>query len=59
MRGKLLALLFLAGGTLLAGPRIFVGINAGGYYPGYYAAPPPPPAAVYARRPALGRDTPG
>ena len=59
MKGKLLALLLLAGGTLAAGPRIYVGINVGGYYPGgyypgYYAAPPPPPAVVYAPPPCPG-----
>lgn len=52
MKGKLLALILLAGGSLLAGPRVFVGINVGGYgpggyYPGYYAPPPPPPAVAY------------
>jgi hypothetical protein len=54
MRGKLLVLLLLVGGSLLAGPRIYVGINAGGYYPGYYAAPPPPPVAIYVPPPSPG-----
>ena len=47
MKAKLLALILLAGGALLAGPRVFVGLSAGGYYPGYYAPPPPPPTVVY------------
>jgi hypothetical protein len=46
MKGKLLALVLLAGSSLFAGPRVFVGIG-GGYYPGYYAPPPPPPPAAY------------
>ncbi len=53
MKGKLLALLLLAGGSLFAGPRVFfgVGIGVGGGY-GYYAPPPPPPPAVVYSRPA-------
>ena len=51
MKTKLLALLFLAGTSMFAGPRFFVGINVGPSYGyGYYA--PPPPAPVYAYRPA-------
>jgi len=56
MKTKLLALLFLAGTTVFAGPRVFVGfgVNVGPAY-GYYAAPPPPPAPVYvAPAPAPG-----
>jgi WXXGXW repeat (2 copies) len=51
VKGKLLALLLLAGGSLFAGSHVFfgvgVGVYGGGYYPGYYAPPPPPPAAAY------------
>jgi hypothetical protein len=49
MKGKLLALLLLAGGSLFAGGRFYVGVGVGGpaYYPGYYAPPPPPPAVAY------------
>jgi hypothetical protein len=43
MKSKLLALLLLAGGTLLAGPRVFVGVGFGG---GYVVAPPMPVAPV-------------
>lgn len=46
MKKKLLALLFLAGTSVFAGPRVFVGFGVGGYYP------PPPPAPYYAYRPA-------
>ena len=40
MKTKLLALALLAGSTVFAGPRVFVGVNIG--------APPPPPAVAYA-----------
>src|SRR5262252_1689227 len=40
MKTKLLALLFLAGSSMFAGTRFFVGFGVGGYYP------PPPPAPV-------------
>jgi len=40
MKSKLLALFLLAGSSLLAGPRVFVGIGLGGG--GYVVAPPPP-----------------
>lgn len=54
MKTKLLVvLMLLAGGSLFAGSRVYVGIGLGGYYPGYYAAPPPPPVGVYA--PAYAR----
>ena len=47
MKTKLLALLFLAGSSMFAGTRVFVGIGVGGYgYRGYYA--PPPPVVAYA-----------
>jgi hypothetical protein len=49
MKSKLLVLILLAGSTAaFAGPRIFFGVNVGGYYPrpvAVYSAPPPPPAA--------------
>src|SRR5579884_4120795 len=47
MKTKLLALLLLAGASVFAGPRVFVGIGIGGGY-GYYAPPPPPPVVTYA-----------
>ena len=40
MQTKLLATLFLAGASLFAGPRVFVGVGVG--------APPPPPVVAYA-----------
>ena len=48
MKAKLLAALVLAGGSLFAGPRFFVGVGVGVPGPayGYYAPPPPPPPAV-------------
>ena len=57
MKSKLLALVLLAGGSLFAGPRVFVGVGVG---PGYvrapyvraYVAPVPVPVAPYAWRPA-------
>ena len=48
MKTKLLALVLLAGGSLFAGPRVFVGVGVGGFGYGYYAAPPPPPVVAYA-----------
>jgi hypothetical protein len=47
MKTKLLALVFVAGSSLFAGSRFYVGIGVGGYGPGYYA-PPPPPVVAYA-----------
>lgn len=48
MKFKLLGILLLAGSSIFAGTRFYVGVGAGGgYYPGYYAAPPPPPAVAY------------
>jgi hypothetical protein len=52
MKTKLLALLLLAGSTVFAGPRLFVGVNFG-VGGGYYAPPPPPP--VYYAPPAVVR----
>ena len=53
MKSKFLALMLLAGSSLLAGPRVFVGVGFGG---GYVVAPPPPVAAYsyYAPPPAPG-----
>jgi WXXGXW repeat (2 copies) len=57
MKTKLLALLFVAGSSLFAGPHVFIGV---GYGPGYYApAPvavygPPPPVVAYAPPPCPG-----
>jgi len=47
MKTKLLALILLAGSSLFAGTRVFVGVGGFGYP--YYAAPP---AAVFAYAPA-------
>jgi hypothetical protein len=44
MKTKLLAVLFLAGSSLFAGPRVFVGFGFGGYGPRYFS----PPTVVYA-----------
>ena len=46
MKTKLLAILLLAGSAALAGPRFFVGVRVGGYYPA------PPPVVAYAPMPA-------
>jgi hypothetical protein len=46
MKTKLLALLVLAGSSLFAGPRVFVGVGFGAPAYGYYA--PPPPVVTYA-----------
>ncbi|HTM51031.1 MAG TPA: hypothetical protein VL285_20180 [Bryobacteraceae bacterium] len=46
MKTKLLILLLLAGTSLFAKTRVFVGIGAPYGY-GYYAPPPPAPLAVY------------
>lgn len=50
MKSKLLALLLLAGGSLFAGPRVFVGVGFGG---GYVVAPPPPVVSYYAPAPVV------
>lgn len=48
MKTKLLVLVLLAGSSVFAGTRFFVGVGVGGgYYPGYYAAPPRPPVVAY------------
>lgn len=52
MKTKLFLLLLLAGTSMFAGTRFFVGIGVGGYGPGYYVAAPPPPPPVVAYRPA-------
>ena len=51
MKSKLLAVLFLAGGSLFGGVSVGVGVNFGG--PGYFVPPPPPPRAAYYGRPAI------
>ena len=43
---KLVAVLFLAGSSLFAGPRFYVGVGIGGY------VAPPPPVVAYADPPA-------
>ena len=45
MKTKLLALLFVACGSIFAHTNVFFGIGVGGGY-GYY--PPPPPVVAYA-----------
>ena len=52
MKTKLLALLLLAGGAAIAGPRLFFGVSVGA--PGYYYAPAPvyAPVVAYAPPPA-------
>ena len=47
MKGRLLALMLLAGSTLFGGTRVFFGVGVGvPVYGGYYPAPPPPPPVV-------------
>src|SRR5712691_9228569 len=54
MKTKVLAVLFLlAGSSLFAGTRFFVGVGVGGYGPRYYA-PPPPVVAYGPPRPGPG-----
>ena len=53
MKSKLLALAFLAGSSLFAGPRVFVGIGVGPGY-GYYPAAPPPVVAYRPPYPGPG-----
>ncbi len=48
MKAKLLALVLLAGSSLFAGPRVFIGVGVGGYV----APPPPPPVVSYYLPPA-------
>ena len=51
---RFLAVALIAGGTLLAQPRVSIGVGVGGYAPGYYAPPvysqvmPPCPGPDYA-----------
>lgn len=45
VKTKLMAMLLLAGGALVAQPRLAVGVQVGG--PGYYPAVPAPPAMAY------------
>ncbi len=55
MNGKMLAILFLAGSSLLAHPRAFVSFGFGYAAPApvyAYSAPPPPP--VYYAQPSPG-----
>jgi hypothetical protein len=57
MKTKMLALLFLAGGSLFAATHVYVGIGVGGgpvYAEGYYAPPPPPPAVYVPPCPGPG-----
>ncbi len=55
MKTKLFALMLLAGSTMFAGPRFFVGVGFGGGYHRHYAPAPvyyaPAPVAVYAAPP--------
>jgi len=55
MKTKLFAMMLLAGGTMFAGPRFFVGVGFGGGYHRYYAPAPvyyaPAPVAIYAAPP--------
>jgi len=56
MKSKLLALLIMAGGTMFAGPRVFVGVGLG-YAPApvaVYAAPPAPVVAYAPPSPGYG-----
>jgi hypothetical protein len=50
MKAKLFALLLLAGSSMFAGPRVFVGLGIGYPAPVTVYAPPPPP--VYYAPPA-------
>jgi hypothetical protein len=50
MKTKLLALVFLAGTSVFAGPRFFFGVRAG-YAPAPVAVYVPPPAPVVAYAP--------
>ena len=50
MKKKLLALALLAGGSMFAQTRFSVGVNIGGYGPGYYA----PAQARFIRPPYPG-----
>lgn len=57
MKGKLLATLFLAGTSLMAHPRLFVGVGIGYAAPApvvAYGPPPPPPVAYVPPSPGPG-----
>ncbi len=57
MKTKLLVLTLLAGGSLFAWPRVFVGVGIGGYVapaPVAIYAPPPPPVYSYYAPPCPG-----
>ena len=57
MKGKMLAILFLAGSSLLAQPRVVVGLGIGYRAPApvlAYGPPPLPPAAYVSPRPGPG-----
>ena|SRR5579864_5646934 len=54
MKTKLALILLLAGCSMFARTRFFVGIGVGGYSPGYYVAAPPPPSPVAYVAPAPG-----
>ena len=49
---RILAVAVIAGGTMLAQPRVAIGIGVGGYGPGYYA----PPAYAQYMPPCPGPD---
>lgn len=53
MKSKLLALLFLAGASAFAGPRVFVGVGLGYPAPAPVVAYAPPPAPVVAYAPPV------
>jgi hypothetical protein len=46
MKTRLVAILLLAGATMFAGPRVYVGLGVPGPVMAY--APPPPPVVAYA-----------
>ena len=48
MKAKLFALLFLAGSSMFAGPRVFFGVGIGYPPPPVVAYAPPPPPVYYA-----------
>jgi len=54
MKSKLLALVFLAGSTMFAGPRVFVGVGFGPAPVPYYAPPPAPVVAYVPPSPGYG-----
>ncbi len=48
MKTRLVAILLLAGATVFAGPRVYVGLGVGVPGPVMAYAPPPPPVVAYA-----------